>query len=115
MVLDGGGEELGLSADDWPAYASLLVLEAWAPPESGEGAAAAAESLVRFVFRGKAVGVPGCEEATTAEGLCPLSSFLAWAASLLPTDADCAGVWPGGSAPRPRRGQATSAAWGATA
>lgn len=106
-------------ADSWPAYASLLALEAWAPPSavgpssgpSGDADASDADptdlsgdgAFVRLVFQGSPVALPGC--ALTADGLCPLGTFLDFAAALVPTEEDCAGGAPAAGDRRAQRGR----------
>ena len=91
----------GALQNEWPAYASLVVLEAWAPPPSADSnpltstartpSAHYADSgaFVRVLFQGRVLPVPGCN-ATEAEGLCPLADFLNFVAAWSPTEAECA-------------------------
>lgn len=82
----------GVLQDEWPAYASLIVLEAWAPSDVAEKSRAelaTSNSFVRVLFQGGVLPVPGCNNATN-DGLCPLAEFLAFAADFMPTEAECA-------------------------
>jgi hypothetical protein len=95
----------GALQNEWPAYASLVVLEAWAPPSSADSnfftstartpSAHSADSgaFVRALFQGRVLPVPGCN-ATEPEGLCPLADFLKFVAAWAPTEAECAPLAP---------------------
>lgn len=88
----------GVLNEEWPTYASMIVLEAWAP-DADSAAAAGSRSTqrhgddpangayVRVLFQGRVLPVPGCN--ITEEGLCPLADYLNFTAAWYPTEADC--------------------------
>lgn len=90
----------GVLNEEWPTYASMIVLEAWATDATSAATAAAGSSstqldsddstsgaYVRVLFQGRVLPVPGCN--ATAEGLCPLADYLNFTAAWYPTEADC--------------------------
>ena len=106
----------GVLNEEWPAYASMIVLEAWAPDTFSAGSSSSSSSsaqrngddptsgaYVRVLFQGRVLPVPGCN--ATSEGLCPLANYLNFTAAWYPTEADCSTGSSFSTVDRRRRGR----------
>lgn len=66
----------------WPPYASTIVFELYESAKDDK--AAKKENMVRMVYNGKILRIPGCDSA-----LCPWSKFESIAAAVVPSKKDC--------------------------